>query len=131
MGDLCCLSGRQVDGDFADTVVSAGDSLSKCRDMKRGQKISWSSTVEAGDADSWLGVSDIISSATIMFHPELNSEVFAQDEVSLEEIPILASDGEVTRDYTAERDCVITLCWSNEHSRMRAKGLRYHIDFPC
>ena len=124
------LSG-EVDGDFGDTVVSAGDSLSKCRDMKRGQKISWSSTVEAGDADSWLGVSDIISSATIMFHPELNSEVFAQDEVSLEELPILASDGEVTRDYTAERDCVITLCWSNEHSRMRAKGLRYHIDFPC
>ena len=108
-------------------MVSAGDSLSKCRDLKRGERLSWTTQVEAGDADGWLGVSDIISSAMVIFHPELNSNQ-VEYEVSLEELPILASDGEVTREYTAERDCVITLCWSNDHSRMRAKGLRYHIE---
>ena len=116
----------EADEDAGECVVAAGDSLKKCRDLMRGDTISWSSTVLQGDGDSWFGVSDIITSANIMFHPDLNSQ-HSDDEVTLEEMTVSASDGKVTRKYTAERDCVITLCWGNEHSRMRGKGLQFDI----
>ena len=83
----------------------------------------------AGDGDAWLGASDIEFSASLWLHPE-----FAQDEqpeeenVVVEAVVVQASKGEVSGKYTASRDGVITLRWSNEHSRLRSKTVRYRID---
>lgn len=125
VGLLC----GEVDGDLGACTISAGESLNKVRNLKQGETISWSISVESGDADSWFGVSDILSTAN-MIYDDLNSEgnPGKEHDSALEELWVLASDGEVTREYTADRNGVIRLCWSNEHSRMRAKNLRFHID---
>ena len=124
------LSG-ETDADAGECSIGAGESLNKCRDLKCGETIAWSFTVESGDADGWLGVSDIVFSAKMMFHPDFNREEVeeeGQGTLALEETTVQASNGQVTGKYTAARDGVVTLCWSNEHSRMRTKGVQFQID---
>ena len=111
--------------------MAAGDCFQRCRELRGGETIAWSFSVVAGDGDGWFGASDIEFSAVLWLHPE-----FAQDgqpdepqeEDVVEALMVQASEGEISGKYTALRDSVITLRWSNEHSRMRSKGLRYRID---
>ena len=108
--------------------MAAGDCFQRCRDLRAGETIRWSFSVVAGDGDAWLGASDIEFSAILWLHPEFAQDEQPEADSVIEAKTAQASEGEVSGQYTAVRDSVITLRWSNEHSRLRSKAVRYRID---
>jgi len=107
--------------------IAAGEALEKRRDVAQGQRISWRFSVLAG-YDSFLGVSDLDFGATALWLPEPGEALGEElEEQLLPERTVTAADGEICGSLLVPRAGVVTLRWSNGHSVLRAKNLRFAV----
>mmetsp|Transcript_30931 Transcript_30931/g.68227 ORF Transcript_30931/g.68227 Transcript_30931/m.68227 type:complete len:256 (-) Transcript_30931:103-870(-) len=114
--------------------IGPGQSFEKFVDVSAGHTVIWSFSIEAGYADSFLGKSDIAFTASLMQLPDGSEEAADSgvagsqcDAVQVEQV-IEAGGAEVTGRYHAEQPGCLVLCWSNEHSTVRSKSVRYKVE---
>lgn len=109
-----------------------------------GQHVRWAFRLLAGSADRLLGESDIQFAATVFWtateaagplqiHPYshkmlLNRMLNRSQEALVKPEMVTVSQGEVKGELTACRPGVLFLRWSNRHSYLRGKLLRFQFE---
>mmetsp|Transcript_44991 Transcript_44991/g.101241 ORF Transcript_44991/g.101241 Transcript_44991/m.101241 type:complete len:774 (-) Transcript_44991:75-2396(-) len=126
--------------------IAAGGIFHKSRDVHAGQRVKWRFTVQQGSADSLLGVSYLEFSVSASWFPDfklptegnnvqddMRSQSDPKDSTSptledLEPPEKVYSGRQISGSYDSTRSGVVSLRWSNAHSRMRAKSIDFSVE---
>jgi hypothetical protein len=113
--------------------IAAGQTFERFYDAAAGQHIQWSFELLAGSADYFLGTSDIDFSITFYELPdgfEQARPAVEEDQPGLDIAPrtrVSTSEGKQSGCYELKTCGFIMIRWSNEHSTVRAKSVRYSV----
>merc|ERR1719343_1165839 len=118
-------------------AVAPGEVFVHSLDIRPGERVTWDFAVLRGWADSQLGESDVRFRVDAFWNPVEASTHHRQVFESLQagsgreclrsEERIGSSRGRVQGGHTASRSGVVWLRWSNAHSRLRSKVVRFDV----
>lgn len=121
--------------------IAAGQSYEKFQDIMEGQQASWNFTVIAGYGDALFGTSDIefrVGFYSLADVPDSAAKTVTDESTEKTDAEDAIEDGleivapckctRMTGNFTATKSGYLLLRWSNEHSTVRGKSIKYKVE---
>lgn len=110
-------------------AIEAGSSFERVFQAKPGQCYSWSFEVESGGfGDRVAGVPDIEFSVVMVVDGE--GEEFGEQVFVRSQEKFGSDSGQITGSYDVEKAGMLIVRWSNTHSWLRGKTIKFEVAVP-